>query len=73
MCLDGTIIGAVTVVSAGIQSTQGNRVSTRGLSSFKAWSTETEHIEKTLTETVQVAAECMFLVPSVLARPSGQK
>ena len=71
MCLGGTMIGAVTVVSAGIHSTQENRALTRGLSSFKAWSTGTERTEKTLTEIVQVAAECMFLVSSVLAEPSG--
>ena len=69
MCLGGTMIGAVTVVSAGIQSTQGNRATRRGLSSFKAWSTGTEHTKKTQAEIVQVAAECVFLVPSVLAEP----
>ena len=73
MCLGGTMIGAVTVVSAGFQSTQGNRASTRGLSSFKAWSTGTEHTEKTLAEIVQLAVEYMFPVPSVLAGPSGQQ
>ena len=73
MCLGGTMIGAVTVVSAGIQSTQENRALTRGLSSFKAWSTRTEHTEKTLAEIVQVAAECMFLVLNVSAEPSGQQ
>ena len=73
MCLDGTRIGAIIVVSAGIKSTQGNRASTRGLSSFKAWSSGTEHTEKTLAEIIQVAVECMFLVPSVSAEPSGQQ
>ena len=73
MCLGGTMTGAVIVVSAELQSTQGNRALTRGLSSFKAWSTGTEHTEKTLAEIVQVAAECVFLVPSVLAEPSGEQ
>ena len=73
MCLGRTMIGAVTVVSAGIQSTQENRALTRGLSSFKAWSTGTEHTGKTLAEIVQVVADCMFLVPSVSAGPSGQQ
>ena len=71
MCLGGTMTGAVTVVSAGFRSTQGNQALTRGLSSVKAWSTGTEHTEKTLAEIVQVAAECMFLVQSVSAEPSG--
>ena len=73
MCLSITMTGAVIVVSAELQSTQGNRASTRGLSSFKAWSTETEHTQKTLAKIIQAAAKCMFLVPSVLAEPSGQQ
>ena len=73
MCLGGTMTGATIVVSAELQSTQGNRALTRGLSSSKAWSTETGCTEKTQAEIVQVAAECMFLVPSVLAEPSGQQ
>ena len=72
MYLGGTVTGVITVASAGIRSTQENRALTRGLYSFRAWSTGTEQKEKTLAEIVQVAAECMFLVPSVLAEPSGQ-
>ena len=71
MCLGGTMIGVVTVVSAGIQSTQENRALTRGLSLFKAWSTGTGHTEKTQAEIVQVAVEFMFLVQGVLVEPSG--
>ena len=73
MYLGGTMTDAVIVVSAELQSTQGNRASTRGLSSFKAWSTGTERIEKTLAEIVRVAAECMFPVQIFLAEPSGQR
>ena len=73
MCLGGTMKGAVIVVSAELQLTQGNQALTRGLSSFKAWSTERGCTEKTQAEIIQVAAECMFLVPNVLAEPLGQQ
>ena len=73
MCLGGTMTCAVIVVSAELWSTQGNRALTRDLSLFKAWSTEIGRTEKTQADTVQVVAECMFLVPSVLAEPSGQQ
>ena len=73
MCLGGRMIDANIVVSAERQSTQGNQALTRDISSFKAWSTETGHTERTQAETVQVAVECMFLVPSVSAEPSGRQ
>ena len=60
MCLGGTMTDVTTVASAEPQSTQESQASTRDPSSFKAWSTRTECIEKTLAESVQVAAECMF-------------
>ena len=69
-CLGSMMTDALTVASEEHQSTQGSRALMRDLSSFKVWSTETGCTEKTQAEIVQVAAECMFLVPSVLAEPS---
>ena len=73
MCLGGTMIGTVIVVSAELQSTQGSQALPRDLSSFKVWSTEIGRTEKTQAEIVQVEAECMFLVLSVVAEPSEQQ
>ena len=73
MCLGGTMTGVVIVVSVELQSTQEIQALTRDLSSFKVWSTEIGRTEKTQAETVQVAVECMFLVPSVSAEQSGRQ
>ena len=73
MCLGRTMIDAATVVSAEHRSTQESQASMRDPFSFKAWSTGTERIEKTLAEIVQVAADCMFQVQSVSAEPSGRQ
>ena len=73
MCLGRTMIDAATVVSAEHQSPQESQASMRDPFSFKAWSTGTERIEKTLAEIVRVAADCMFQDQSVSAEPSGQQ
>ena len=64
------IKGSRTAMSGGSQSTQESQDFMRGRSSFKVWSTGTEHTEKGKTEIVRVEAEYMFQVPSVLAEPS---
>ena len=73
MCLGGTMTGAVIVVSTELRSTKGNRALTRDLSSFKAWSTGIEHIEKTLAEIIQMAADYMFQAQNVSVGPSEQR
>ena len=72
-CLGRTMTDTVTVASAELQSTQESQASMRDPFSFKAWSTGTERIEKTLAEIVQVAADCTFQARSVSAEPSGQQ
>ena len=73
MCLGRTMIDAATVASAEHQSTQGSQASMQDPFSFKAWSTGTERIGKTLAEIVRVAVDCMFQAQSVSAEPSGQQ
>ena len=70
-CLGRTMTDALTVVGEGFQSTPESRALMRDLLSFKVWLTGTERIEKATTEITQLAAECMFQVPSVSAEPSG--
>ena len=73
MRLGKTMTDTLTVASEEYQSTQGSQALMRDPFSFKAWSNETERIEKTLAEIVQAATDYMFQVQSVSAEPSGRQ
>ena len=70
-CPDIMMIGAHTTRSGGGQSTQESHGLMQGPFWCKVWWTGIKHIEKGKTEIARLEAECMFLVPSVLAEPSG--
>ena len=70
MCPGIMMIGARTAKSGGGQSTQENQGLMQGQFFCKVWWTGIEHTEKGKTEITRLEAECMFLVPSVLAEPS---
>ena len=69
--LGNTMIGALTVVGEGFQSTPGSRALTRDPFSLKALLTGTAHTEMDAIEITLPAAGCMFRVPSALVEPSG--
>ena len=70
MCPGNMMIGTRAAVSEGSQSTQESQGLMRGQSSFKVWSTGTEHTEKDSTEIVRLAVEFMSLDLNVSAEPS---
>ena len=56
MCPGNMMTGTRAAVSGGSQSTRESQDLMRGRSSFKVWSTGTEHTEKDSTEIVRLAA-----------------
>ena len=68
--LGSKMTGVNSVWGEELRSTPGNQASTHGLSSCKAWSIGTGLIGVTMTETLPLAAECMFLVRNVSAGQS---
>ena len=70
-CLGNMMTDALTVWGEGFQSTPESQTLMRDLFSFRAWLTETELIEKVMTEIYQPVLECMSQVRSASAEPSG--
>ena len=70
MCPGNMMIGTRAAVSEGSQSTQESQGLMRGRSSFKVWSTGTEHTGKDSIETSRLAAEFMSPNLSVSAELS---
>ena len=71
MCLASRMIGALIVVSEGLQLTPEGQALTRDPSSSRVWSTGTGLTEKATTEMRLPAAEYMFRGQSALVEPSG--
>ena len=70
ICLDSQMTDASTVADEEFQSTLENQALMQDPSSFKAWSTGTEPIERVMTEMYPPAAECTSPDQSVSAEPS---
>ena len=70
-CLGSRMIGALTVVGEGFQSTPEGQALKRDPFSSKVWLTKTGITEKVTTEMHLPAAEYMFRGQSALVEPSG--
>ena len=71
MHLGNTMIGALTVVGEGFQSSSEGQALLLDPFSFKVWSIGTELTEKVTIEMHLPAAEYMFRGQSALVEPSG--
>ena len=65
----GMMTGACSVMSGGLQSTQGSLGLMQRQFLYKVWSTDAEHPERNKTEIIRLEAECMFLGPNVSVEP----